>query len=69
MVALNRADVGDPELLDLVELEVRELLERHGYPPADVAVVLQQIVRRTRGFVATAASGSAASARTCGAAR
>jgi elongation factor Tu len=33
VVALNKADaVDDPELLDLVELEVRELLARHGYP-------------------------------------
>jgi elongation factor Tu len=39
VVALNKADAGDPELLDLVGLEVRELLERHGYPPADVPVV------------------------------
>jgi elongation factor Tu len=33
VVALNKADaVDDPELLDLVELEIRELLTRHGYP-------------------------------------
>ena len=40
VVALNKADaVGDPELLDLVELEVRELLARHGYPSAPVVRV------------------------------
>lgn len=31
VVALNKADAGDPELTDLVELEVRELLSSHGY--------------------------------------
>jgi elongation factor Tu len=32
VVALNKADVADPELLELVELELRELLSAHGYP-------------------------------------
>ncbi|MFZ4140392.1 elongation factor Tu [Streptomyces griseoincarnatus] len=31
VVALNKADAGDEELTDLVELEVRELLAAHGY--------------------------------------
>ncbi|MFJ9341784.1 elongation factor Tu [Streptomyces sp. NPDC101733] len=31
VVALNKADAGDPELTDLVELEVRDLLTSHGY--------------------------------------
>ncbi|MHA6759644.1 elongation factor Tu [Streptacidiphilus sp. PAMC 29251] len=39
VVALNKADVGDPELLDLVELEVRELLTAQGYPGAELPVV------------------------------
>jgi elongation factor Tu len=40
VVALNKADaVDDPELLDLVELEVRELLALHGYPSAPVVRV------------------------------
>jgi elongation factor Tu len=39
VVALNKADVADPELLDLVELEVRELLSGYGYPGDDVPVV------------------------------
>jgi elongation factor Tu len=40
VVALNKADtVTDPELLELVELEVRDLLSQHGYPGADVPVV------------------------------
>ncbi|GAA0915552.1 elongation factor Tu [Virgisporangium aurantiacum] len=40
VVALNKADaVDDLELLDLVELEVRELLAAHGYPDAPVVRV------------------------------
>ncbi|TQL69131.1 elongation factor Tu [Nocardioides albertanoniae] len=40
VVALNKADtVEDPELLDLVELEVRELLSDYGFPGDDVPVV------------------------------
>ncbi|MEV2211822.1 elongation factor Tu [Streptomyces sp. NPDC050997] len=31
VVALNKADAGDEELIDLVELEVRDLLTAHGY--------------------------------------
>ena len=31
VVALNKADAADPELADLVELEVRELLAGYGY--------------------------------------
>jgi elongation factor Tu len=40
VVALNKADtVDDPELLDLVELEVRDLLTNWGYPGGEVPVV------------------------------
>ncbi|MDQ3785551.1 MAG: elongation factor Tu [Actinomycetota bacterium] len=40
VVALNKVDmVDDPELLDLVELEVRELLTEYEYPGDDVPVV------------------------------
>ncbi|MFF4095397.1 elongation factor Tu [Streptomyces sp. NPDC001834] len=39
VVALNKADAGDPELTDLVELEVRELLTAHGYGGESVPVV------------------------------
>ncbi|CAG6397065.1 elongation factor Tu [Streptomyces cocklensis] len=39
VVALNKADAGDPELTDLVELEVRELLTAHGYPGDELPVV------------------------------
>ncbi|WP_327347135.1 elongation factor Tu [Streptomyces europaeiscabiei] len=39
VVALNKADAGDEELIDLVELEVRELLTSHGYGGDCVPVV------------------------------
>ncbi|MFD4572446.1 elongation factor Tu [Streptomyces sp. NPDC058417] len=40
VVALNKADAGDEELTDLVELEVRDLLTRHGYD-GDAAPVVR----------------------------
>ncbi len=40
VVALNKVDmVDDPELLELVELEVRELLKEYGFPGDEVPVV------------------------------
>src|SRR3954467_9967646 len=40
VVALNKCDaVDDPELLDLVELEVRELLKSYKFPGDDLPVV------------------------------
>src|SRR5260370_965707 len=40
VVALNKCDaVDDPELLDLVELEVRELLKSYQFPGEDVPVM------------------------------
>jgi elongation factor Tu len=40
VVAMNKSDmVDDPELLDLVELEVRELLSAYEYPGDDIPVI------------------------------
>ncbi len=39
VVALSKADAADPELAELVELEVRELLSRYGYPGDQLPVV------------------------------
>ncbi|MCN9240975.1 elongation factor Tu [Streptomyces sp. RY43-2] len=39
VVALNKADAGDEELTDLVELEIRDLLTTHGYPGESAPVV------------------------------
>ncbi len=40
VVFMNKVDmVDDPELLDLVELEVRELLSKYGFPGNDIPIV------------------------------
>src|SRR5436853_1710385 len=40
VVALNKADmVDDPELLELVEMEVRELLSKYEFPGDDIPVI------------------------------
>ncbi|MFC6064130.1 elongation factor Tu [Streptomyces ochraceiscleroticus] len=49
VVALNKADAGDPELTDLVELEVRELLHAHGYDGEHVPVVRVSGLRALEG--------------------
>ncbi len=49
VVALNKADGADPELLDLIELEVRELLTTHGYPGETVPVVRVSGLRALEG--------------------
>ncbi len=49
VVALNKADLADPELLDLVELEVRELLSGHGYPGHAVPVVRVSALKALHG--------------------
>ena len=46
VVFLNKVDaVDDPELLDLVELEVRELLTRYSFPGDDLPVVRGSALR------------------------
>ncbi|MFJ2396882.1 MULTISPECIES: elongation factor Tu [unclassified Streptomyces] len=49
VVALNKADAGDEELTDLVELEVRELLSAHGYGGESVPVVRVSGLRALEG--------------------
>ncbi|ROT31271.1 elongation factor Tu [Micromonospora sp. HM5-17] len=50
VVALNKADaVEDPELLDLVELEVRELVSEYGFPGDEVPVVRVSALRALEG--------------------
>ncbi|GAA4951029.1 elongation factor Tu [Actinoplanes utahensis] len=50
VVALNKSDMADdPELLDLVELEVRELLSAYGFPGDDVPVVRVSALRALDG--------------------
>ena len=50
VVALNKADaVDDPELLDLVELELRELIGRYGFDGDRVPVVRVSALRALEG--------------------
>jgi len=39
VVFLNKCDIADPELTDLVEMEVRELLSKYKFPGDDVPVI------------------------------
>jgi elongation factor Tu len=50
VVYLNKADmVDDPELLELVEMEVRELLSEYDFPGEDVPVVVGSALRALEG--------------------
>jgi elongation factor Tu len=50
VVALNKVDaVDDPELLDLVELEVRELLKSYGFPGDDLPVIRVSALKALQG--------------------
>jgi len=50
VVAMNKADaVDDPELLDLVELEVRDLVAEYGFPGEQVPVVRVSALRALEG--------------------
>ena len=50
VVALNKADmVDDPELLELVEIEVRELLSNYEFPGDDIPVVQVSALKALEG--------------------
>ncbi|MBW8868634.1 MAG: elongation factor Tu, partial [Acidobacteria bacterium] len=50
VVALNKVDaIDDPELLDLVELEVRELLKTYNFPGDDIPVVRISALKALQG--------------------
>ena len=50
MVFLNKVDmVDDPELLDLVELEVRELLKKYEFPGDDIPVIRGSALKALEG--------------------
>jgi len=52
VVALNKVDmVDDPELLDLVELEVRELLSQYEFPGDDIPVCRVSALKAMEGDV------------------
>jgi elongation factor Tu len=50
VVFMNKVDmVDDPQLLDLVEMEVRELLTKYGYPGDEVPIVRGSALKATEG--------------------
>ncbi len=50
MVFLNKADmVDDPELSDLVELEVRELLTKYEFPGDEIPIVSGSALKALEG--------------------
>jgi elongation factor Tu len=50
VVFMNKCDlVDDPELLDLVEMEVRELLEKYDFPGSDVPVIRGSALKALNG--------------------
>ena len=50
VVFLNKADlVDDPELLELVELEVRELLTEYGFPGDDIPIITGSALKALNG--------------------
>jgi elongation factor Tu len=53
VVALNKVDaVDDPELLDLVELEVRELLNKYEFPGDEIPIVRVSALKAMQGDAA-----------------
>src|SRR3970040_514841 len=60
VVFLNKVDmVDDPELLDLVELEVRDLLTEYEFPGDEVPVIRGSALKALEGDAAAAAQGVA----------
>src|SRR5262252_4385936 len=54
VVALNKCDaVDDPELLDLVELEVRELLKSYDFPGDQIPVIRVSALKAIQGDAAS----------------
>ena len=59
VVFMNKVDqVDDPELLDLVELETRELLSEYDFPGDDVPIVRGSALKATEGDESEIGSGS-----------
>jgi len=50
VVFMNKCDmVDDPQLLDLVEMEVRELLTKYGFPGDEVPIIRGSALKATEG--------------------
>jgi elongation factor Tu len=49
VVFMNKVDIADPDLLELVELEVRELLSKYEFPGDDVPVIQVSALKALEG--------------------
>jgi elongation factor Tu len=50
VVFLNKSDqVDDPELIELVEMEVRDLLSKYGYPGDEVPIIVGSALKALQG--------------------
>src|SRR6187397_1052803 len=59
VVFMNKSDmVDDPELLDMVELEVRELLKKYDFPGDDIPVVRGSALKAMEGLGKDAAANA-----------
>ena len=50
VVYLNKVDAADPELLELVEMEVRELLTKYGFPGDDIPIIRGSALKAMEGY-------------------
>jgi elongation factor Tu len=61
VVFMNKVDqVDDPELLDLVELETRELLSEYGFPGDDVPIIRGSALKAVEGDTSDMGTGAIA---------
>jgi elongation factor Tu len=49
VVFLNKVDLADPDLLELVEMEVRDLLSKYGFPGDEVPVIKGSALKALEG--------------------
>ncbi len=49
VVFLNKVDIADPELLELVELELRELLSEYEFPGDDIPIIMGSALKALEG--------------------
>ena len=49
VVFLNKVDIADPELIELVELELRELLTQYNFPGDDIPIIKGSALKALEG--------------------
>jgi elongation factor Tu len=52
VVFLNKVDISDPELLDLVEMELRELLTSYNFPGDEIPIIRGSATKALEAFAA-----------------